>query len=93
MGGWLFGIIDAAAEVTKLGEQLGFAAFIIWGNVGSLAVPLIFALSVILISPTVVRTDAIIEIRKSLEPSEEPVEEYKVAVDDLPDEERDGLQG
>ena len=60
-GGFVFGIIDAFEEITDIGD-LEILAVFVWLIIGAVAAAILFAFAVILISPTVVRTDAVLEI-------------------------------
>ena len=56
-----WGIIDWAAYITELAE-LGFGGLVIWLLAGTVLAAINLAFSAILISPTIVRTDATLAI-------------------------------
>ena len=67
LAGLVFGIVDACMEITEIGD-LEAAAVPIWLIIGAVASAIVLWLSSIIVSPTIVRTDAIIEINKKLNP-------------------------
>ena len=59
---FVFGIFDFAEGITDIGDDLEFFAVIVWLVIGAIVAAIFFAVTTIIISPTVVRTDAVLEI-------------------------------
>ena len=86
IGAIVFGIIDACMEVTAIGDLEG-AAVVIWLLIGAVAAGITLWISSICIAPTIVRTDATIEILAAIksEKSGSYAQEDVDSIDALPE--------
>ena len=61
-----WGVIDACLWITEMAYDLEFFVLVVWLIIGVVAAALVFFATKITIAPTVLRTDAVLAIEKSL---------------------------
>ena len=77
-----WGILDAVEFITGIGE-LEFGAVVVWLLIGAVFAFIPAFLTSIIISPTVLRTDAALAVQNSI--AANPSSHASVAVDELPE--------
>ena len=82
VGGIAFGIVDASAEVTAIGDDLGIFSAFIWALIGIVAAVIVCFLALIVMSPTVIRTDATLEILETLGKNPIAIDNVNLATED-----------
>ena len=65
VGGFLFGIFDAIEEITDIGDT-GILAVVIWTMISVIASAIVLCVTALVMSPTIVRTDATVNILNTL---------------------------
>ena len=60
----ILGFVDAFECITELGDAFDIGAIFVWGVIGGVSAAIIGGLTMIFISPTVLRTDATLGINE-----------------------------